>query len=890
LVKAAGAFNPGKVQLDATAETLQAAVGELDSAAIQLAIGKIESPVAATKTHKDWQDTLVAISRDFVGCTSSLVEATRADAATLKRVAAEINKHVPSLVSATKAAAATSSDPALQKNLLSNAKDLSSSLLGLVRAAKDANAQNRQSQQVLVERSKKCSQAIGKFVSLLKANAVIYQELEEAAKQIMGLVGQLDAPATASGRAYNEIRESLQQTILSIAEKASAINSADKANLGQMGLQARQLCDILPKFVAQIRDAAATTADPTARADIAGSSKALINAIANLVNAAKTADPKNPATEQAITSAFDQSSQVSAAVLKALKSGATGEMLIEQAIERAKDAVVTLNRNTIFAQAGQLEPAPDMATVSVTAARAQLATLAKNIATQAAQMAEATRRNQEQFGAAARELAETVHIASTYTVKAATKLPDNVSQQNLLTAAKAAAIASQQLIMTGRETQRNANPTTLQQLTQSVDTTRTCIDQLLQVSENASAEAARGEKGLEDAKIAVQAAMDGFEAFQGAQAEDVIRAAKDITHAVSELVFAQNQEAATIAAGQLVEANKTLLATSRGASALTTDPAVKKALVGSSTNVAGASIQLLESCKLNREDEQAQNKIFECSSSVTAALSELVKAINQLPNAKNLSVDELSANKGAEADDEMDKTAKLILDAAKQLDASRAEIANRKANARNTTSSQAELDRLLRQGEIAEAILAAARAITQATAQLVSCAAVCQKERKSEAGPAGQRYRNDPTWNNGLISAARAVSDAVVFLVRTANTVLDNKQDEDALVVAAKGIATSTAQLVTASKVRGPAANSKSQTDLSAAAKAVAQATNQLLVATRNASDATADDDVTEPGNYNPLGGKVKEFEEQMRILKLERELLAARKNLGDMRKAQYKQ
>ena len=890
LVKVAAAFNPGKVQLDATAEALQSAVAELDSASIQLAIGKIESPVAATKSHKDWQESLVSISRDLVGSTTGLVEATRADAATLKRVAADVGKHTPALVSATKAAAATSSDSTLQKNLLSAAKDMAQTMLALVRAAKDASPQNRQSQQALADRSKKCSQAIGKFVSLLKANAVIYKELEEAAQQIDSLGPQVAQAAAASGRPYNDIRDSLQQTVLSIAEKTSAINSADKSNLGQMGLQARQLCDVLPKFVAQIKDAAATTPDPAARASIVETAQSLIKATANLVNAAKTADPKNPATEQAITQAFEHVSQVSAAVLKALKSGATGEVLIDNAIERVKEAVTNLNRNTLFAQAAQLEASPDMATVSVTAARAQLATLAKKIATDAATMADSVRGTQEKFGGAAKPLADAVHELGIYSVKVAAKLPDNVSQQNLLTAAKAAAIASQQLIMTGRETQRNANPTTLQQLTQSVETTKNCVEQLLQVSENASAEAARGEKGLEDAKQAVQAAIDGFDQFQGAQAEDVIRAAKDVTKSVSELCFAQNQEATTTAAAQLVDANKALLAASRGASALTPDSNVKKALVGSSTSVASNSMNLLESCKLNREDEQAQSKIEEASSSVTSALAELVKALNQLPNAKNLSIDELSSDKGAEADSEMDRTAKLIMDAAKQLEASRAEIAARKANARSSTSSQKELERLLRQGEVAEAILEAARAITAATGTLVSCAAVCQKERKQQPGALGQRYRNDPTWNNGLISASRAVSDAVVFLVRNANAVLDNKQDEDALVVAARGIATSTAQLVTASKVRGPAANSKAQLDLTASAKAVATATNQLLVATRNASEAQQEMDVADGAPFDPLGGKVKEFEEQMRILKLERELLNARKNLGDMRKAAYKQ
>jgi len=69
----------------------------------------------------------------------------------------------------------------------------------------------------------------------------------------------------------------------------------------------------------------------------------------------------------------------------------------------------------------------------------------------------------------------------------------------------------------------------------------------------------------------------------------------------------------------------------------------------------------------------------------------------------------------------------------------------------------------------------------------------------------------DPTWNNGLISASRAVSDAVHLMVKSANAVVRGKMEEEALIVSAKGIASSTAQLVTASKVRGPDANSKSQ-------------------------------------------------------------------------------
>jgi len=51
-----------------------------------------------------------------------------------------------------------------------------------------------------------------------------------------------------------------------------------------------------------------------------------------------------------------------------------------------------------------------------------------------------------------------------------------------------------------------------------------------------------------------------------------------------------------------------------------------------------------------------------------------------------------------------------------------------------------------------------------------------------------------------------------------------------------------------------------------------------------------AQEDIQAEEGVSEHGSKIKEFEEQMRILKLEKELMAARKNLGSIRKTNYTQ
>jgi len=106
------------------------------------------------------------------------------------------------------------------------------------------------------------------------------------------------------------------------------------------------------------------------------------------------------------------------------------------------------------------------------------------------------------------------------------------------------------------------------------------------------------------------------------------------------------------------------------------------------------------------------------------------------------------------------------------------------------------LDRI----DIDTAIIDATQAIANATGILVQHAYTAQRERVEKKRQPGQRYRNDPTWANGLISTSHGVADSVQSLVKAANKAASSNVDEEELVATARGVAVATAHLVSASK------------------------------------------------------------------------------------------
>ena len=195
--------------------------------------------------------------------------------------------------------------------------------------------------------------------------------------------------------------------------------------------------------------------------------------------------------------------------------------------------------------------------------------------------------------------------------------------------------------------------------------------------------------------------------------------------------------------------------------------------------------------------------------------------------------------------------------------------------------------------DVHTAIFDSTLAITSAIATLIKCATITQQEIVSQGkggGSKGAFYKKNNRWTEGLISAAKSVAVATTHLVETADGLVQGKKSLEQLAVAANEVSAATTQLVAAARVKA-GIYSKTQERLESAAKAVRQATDGLVKAAKQASQKSAEERILE--EVKSMGAhefKVKEMEQQVRILELEKELNMARQKLGEMRKSTYHQ
>ncbi|KAG0143185.1 hypothetical protein CROQUDRAFT_661592 [Cronartium quercuum f. sp. fusiforme G11] len=228
-------------------------------------------------------------------------------------------------------------------------------------------------------------------------------------------------------------------------------------------------------------------------------------------------------------------------------------------------------------------------------------------------------------------------------------------------------------------------------------------------------------------------------------------------------------------------------------------------------------------------------------------------------------------------DREMSMAARAIEEATKRLEMLM-------SRPRDTRHSAVEI-------QVHDAILSASLAITNAIARLIAAATESQAEIVAQgkgSSSAQAFYKRNNRWTEGLISAAKQVAYSTTLLIETADGVISGTHSLEQLIVASNEVAASTAQLVQASRVKAELM-SKTQVKLEVAAKAVTDACKALVkqVKAISAKNMESQDQI----DYNQMPAhefKVREMEVQVSIVTLEKELVDARRKLGEMRKAGY--
>ncbi|KAJ1794028.1 sla2 Src-like adaptor 2 [Coemansia sp. RSA 1938] len=195
-----------------------------------------------------------------------------------------------------------------------------------------------------------------------------------------------------------------------------------------------------------------------------------------------------------------------------------------------------------------------------------------------------------------------------------------------------------------------------------------------------------------------------------------------------------------------------------------------------------------------------------------------------------------------------------------------------------------------RQVQVHDAILDSSMAMTNAIAQLIRAATASQQEIVAQGRGSSSKeafYKKNNRWTEGLISAAKTVAMATNTLVETADGVIKGTRTLEHLVVAAREVSAATVQLVAAARVKSHL-NSRTQERLELAAKAVTEASAHLVRATQRLTEKEESRSAEDYDNMSNLEFKSNEMEQQVQILKLEKELVGARRRLAEMRRHGY--
>lgn len=193
--------------------------------------------------------------------------------------------------------------------------------------------------------------------------------------------------------------------------------------------------------------------------------------------------------------------------------------------------------------------------------------------------------------------------------------------------------------------------------------------------------------------------------------------------------------------------------------------------------------------------------------------------------------------------------------------------------------------------EVNKSILASASAIITAIKYLIQASIEAQQEIVNNGRGSNSRtsfYKKNNKWTEGLISASKSIAYTTNTLIRIADGVLQNKHTNEELIVASREVAASTAQLVSAARVKSQYM-SKTQDKLEDASKKVNVACKQLV---NQVSQLISNKNELDEIDYSKLSiheNKTAEMEQQVEILKLENALNSARKRLGEIRKFSYR-
>eukprot|EP00002_Diphylleia_rotans_P029934 TRINITY_DN611_c0_g1_i1.p1 TRINITY_DN611_c0_g1~~TRINITY_DN611_c0_g1_i1.p1 ORF type:complete len:1815 (-),score=510.74 TRINITY_DN611_c0_g1_i1:219-5663(-) len=444
----------------------------------------------------------------------------------------------------------------------------------------------------------------------------------------------------------------------------------------------------------------------------------------------------------------------------------------------------------------------------------------------------------------AKALAQSSSSLTTAAREGVTVVSDPSSKQSLLDAAKAVADGTAALITAARNRMTKNEPKF--QLEKSARALRLAAGQVAQIAESSS----------------VQSLGDA-----------IIANSKAVVANTMELIAAAGSKDELVSVAKLVAASTSRLgATARNLASMTVDSTLQGSLFDTAHEIADATASIVECSRKGASDPEVFQRMM-------TAANGLIVATQKVVNSSKVA-NELLAQ---EAESVQDDAEQELVNAAKAIEALAAKITP------VTTESGKILGK--QESEVAENIVVFAKSITSACSRLIGAARSSQRELAAlkKAKIMTEEPTEEERANDSLVRAAKSVVGSCGMLVESSNECVQAKADEAKMIAAAQSVSAATAQLVAATRVRAKP-GSKIQEKLQGAARAVTQATGSLVKAAQESlakSEAKeADEEDMEELSFAEM--QKREIEAKMKIIQLEKQLEAARKEMLAFNKSKY--
>lgn len=879
---------PGQKECVYAIDRLNSSIRTLDQASIAI-IGQTGSLPAPQLDLRTSQEQIEHACQAIQQSLEPLRVAAKCQAEQLGHCVLQLVSYFDSLVQNTLEAAGRIVSHKQQMLLLDQAKTVCEAAIQFLYTAKEG-AGNPKAPDMLHrdidEGADATRDAVNDLVQTLQRSAAEAGFVSGVLESINNAIAQLDQPVviTQQESSFADVQTEMDRNAKEIARIAGDMVHKSLSDLRQLSYLATELSHHYATLVATSRTAISVTSNSELAYRIRMGVHELGKACVKLCRACGSAQANqgDAACHRELTETSKQTVERVSHILAALKAGSRGTQACINAASTVSGIIGDLDTTIMFATAGSLNAERDNDKFGYH--RESILKTAKALVDDTKALVAGAASSQEQLATAAQDAVQTiVQLADVVKQGAASLGPHNQEAQvMLINAVKDVALALGDLIQATKVASgKSINDPSMLNLKDSAQAMVTNVASLLKTVRAVEDENSRGTRALEATIEAIYQEIRGFDSadttgLRQVTPEELVRSTKPVTQATAKAVVAGTsckQEDAIVTANMGRKAIADMLQMCKSASLLAENSELKMRVIKSGRDCAVRYRELLQEVLRVVEARsgasgEGRQRLEEGSRAIAMAVGEMVSASEALKG-HDLDPEDPTVIAGTE-----------LLGAAASIDAAAKKLANLKPREITVKVADENLN-------FDALILEAAKSITAATAALIKAAAMAQCDLVAAGMVSGQpRYHSeDGQWSEGLVSAARLVAAATHSLVEAANGLVHGEASEEKLISSAKQVASSTAQLLVACKVKS-SPDSPTMKRLQAAGNAVKQATESLVRAARQHIEQTQEFQLVI--NKRMVGGIAQEIVAREEILRKERELEEAREKLAQLRKAKY--